>query len=87
MSFLKELAGLMTEPQRSEFLATIEKMGPEELEATEREAKRYYLHARAGKDAANIRRVIRHNYADNRVNGAAAERRRKQMERKRPLSF
>lgn len=82
MALLEEMAKLMKPEAREEFLATLEKMTPDEYAETEKTANQYYLAARGAKSRVAMQKLLRQTQADNNPEGAAAARRRKQMERR-----
>lgn len=81
MDFLENLMRMMPENDRATLQERLGAMTDDERAEANEAAERYYRTLAEGRQMRIIQSAIRYNYADRKVEGAAASRRRKQMER------
>lgn len=74
---------MMPAEDRARLEAALAEMSPDERAKAAVAAEAYYWQGRNARYRANLEKAVRYNYADRRSEGAAAARRRKQMERDR----
>lgn len=81
MDFLDNLMTLLPATRKAEMEAMLTDMSPEDRAELAATTEAEYNRQRAKKSMRNISHALRAHHADRRPEGAAATRRRKQMER------